>query len=64
MLSCIDIARGKVLWQHDCDKEYWGVKKTAHGDDAWFPPCGASASALVDGDTIIIPIGGKKAGAD
>jgi len=63
MLTCIDIATGKVLWQHDCDKEYWGVKKTVLGDDAWFPPCGASASALVDGDAIIIPIGGKKAGA-
>jgi outer membrane protein assembly factor BamB len=63
MLTCIEIATGKVLWQHDCDKEYWGVKKTALGDDAWFPPCGASASALADGDTIIIPIGGKKAGA-
>jgi outer membrane protein assembly factor BamB len=63
VLTCIAIATGKVLWQHDCDKEYWGVVKTADGDDAWFPPCGASASILVDGDTLIVPIGGKKAGA-
>jgi outer membrane protein assembly factor BamB len=63
MLTCADIASGKVLWQHDCDKEYWGVVTTADGDDAWFPPCGASASVLVDGDTVIVPVGGKKAGA-
>jgi len=63
MLTCADIATGKVLWQHDCQKQYWGEKFSEMGDDAWFPPCGASASALVDGDTVIIPIGGKKAGA-
>ncbi|MCE9566246.1 MAG: PQQ-like beta-propeller repeat protein [Planctomycetes bacterium] len=63
MLTCADFDTGKVLWQHDCDKEYWGVRKTSDGDDAWFPPCGASASPLVDGDTVIVPIGGKKAGA-
>ena len=63
MLTCADIDTGKVLWKHDCNKEYWGVVTTADGDDAWFPPCGASASPLVDGDTVIVPIGGKKAGA-
>ncbi len=63
MLTCAEFDTGKVLWQHDCDKEYWGVKKTSDGDDAWFPPCGASASPLVDRDTVIVPIGGKKAGA-
>ena len=63
MLTCVEIATGKVLWQHDCNKEYWGVVTAAEGDDAWFPPCGASASALVDGDTIVVPVGGKKAGA-
>lgn len=63
MLTCAEIATGKVLWQHDCDKEYWGVVTAPDGDDAWFPPCGASASPLVDGDTVIVPIGGKKAGA-
>jgi outer membrane protein assembly factor BamB len=63
MLTCVEVATGKVLWKHDCLKEYWGVLKTADGDDAWFPPCGASASPLVDGNTVIVPVGGKKAGA-
>jgi outer membrane protein assembly factor BamB len=63
MLTCAEIATGKTVWQHDCNKEYWGVVKTIDGDDAWFPPCGASASPLVDGDNVIVPIGGKKAGA-
>jgi outer membrane protein assembly factor BamB len=62
MLHCLDVATGKVLWKHDCKAEYWGVKKGLLGDDSWFPPCGASASALVDGDVVIVPIGGKKAG--
>src|SRR5262245_591113 len=47
MLSCVEIATGKVLWQRDCLKDYWGVVKGDDGDDAWFPPCGASASPLV-----------------
>jgi outer membrane protein assembly factor BamB len=63
MFTCAEVATGKVLWQHDCDKEYWGVKFTSDGDDAWFPPCGASASALADGNTVVVPVGGKKAGA-
>ena len=63
MLTCVEIASGKILWRHNCLKEYWGVAVTDDGDDAWFPPCGASASPLVDGDTVIVPIGGKKAGA-
>lgn len=62
MLHCIDVSSGKVLWKHDCQKEYWGVKKSLLGDD-WFPPCGASASPMVDGKNVIIPIGGAKAGA-
>lgn len=62
MLTCVEIATGNTLWQHNCLKEYWGVVKTSDGDDAWFPPCGASASPLVDGKTVIVPIGGKKAG--
>lgn len=62
MLTCADIATGKVLWQHDCLKEFWGVEIRGDGDDAWFPPCGASASPLVDGKVVIVPVGGKKAG--
>jgi outer membrane protein assembly factor BamB len=63
MLTCADFETGKILWQHDCAREYWGVAKTADGDDPWFPACGASASPLVDGETVVVPIGGKKAGA-
>jgi outer membrane protein assembly factor BamB len=63
VLQALDVTSGKVLWKHNCQKEYWGEKKGPLGDDAWFPPCGASASALVDGDTVIVPIGGPKAGA-
>ncbi len=63
MLTCVEIASGKVLWQRDCLKEYWDVPNNADGDNPWFPPCGASASPLVDGNTVIVPIGGKKAGA-
>jgi len=61
-LHCFNTADGKILWQHDCKKEYWGVKVSFLGDD-WFPPCGASASPMVDGDNVLIPIGGAKAGA-
>lgn len=63
VLTCAAFDTGKVLWQHDCEKEYWGVKKGPLGDDSWFPPCGATASPLVDGDTVIVLVGGKKAGA-
>ena len=63
MLHCLDVASGKVLWNHECQKEYWGVKKTPIMGDDWFPPCGASASPLVDGQHVLIPIGGEKAGS-
>lgn len=60
---CLDAAAGRVLWAHDCRKEYWGVKRGLLGDDQWFPPCGTAASPLVDGNTVIVPVGGMKAGA-
>lgn len=63
MLHCLDTQAGKVLWKHNCRKEYWGVKKMLLGVDAWFPPCGAASSPLVDGGTVILSVGGKKAGA-
>jgi outer membrane protein assembly factor BamB len=64
MLHCIEIATGKVLWKHDCRKEFWGVVKNEKlGDDAWFPPCGCATGPLVDGDTVVVAVGGKKAGA-
>ncbi len=63
MFHCIEAKTGRILWKHDFAKEYWGVEKDSTGDEAWRPVCGASASALVDGDQVIIPVGGKKAGA-
>jgi outer membrane protein assembly factor BamB len=64
MLHCIEIATGKVLWKRDCRAEFWGVKfSEALGDDAWFPPCGCATSPLVDGDTVVISVGGPKAGS-
>ncbi|MBM3981233.1 MAG: hypothetical protein FJ304_13280 [Planctomycetes bacterium] len=63
VLTCADVATGKVLWQHDCLKKYWDVPKNAAGDNPYFPACGATASPLVDGTTVIVPVGGKKAGA-
>lgn len=62
VILALEAATGKVLWKHDCAAEFWGAKKGPLGDDAWFPPCGAAASALVDGDTVIIPVGGAKGG--
>lgn len=63
MLHCLDTQTGKMLWKHNCQKEYWGVKKMLLGVDAWFPPCGAASSPLVDGNTVILSVGGMKAGA-
>ena len=61
MLHCLDATSGKTLWKHDCKQEYWGVKVSIFGD-AWHPPCGASASPMLDGTNVLIPIGGAKAG--
>jgi outer membrane protein assembly factor BamB len=61
-LHCLDAKTGKVRWKIDCNKEYWGVEKDEDGEDAWTAPCGAAASPLIDGDRLILPIGGKKAG--
>lgn len=63
MFHCLDVNTGKILWKHDLAKEYWGVVKDKLGEDAWRPPCGASASALVEGNAVILPVGGRKAGA-
>ena len=63
MFHCLDARTGRILWKHDFAKEYWGVEKDATGEEAWRPACGSAASALVDGDVVIVPVGGKKAGA-
>src|SRR5262249_34720726 len=47
----------------DLHKMYWGVAMDKWGDDAYSTCCGAAASPLVDGERLILPVGGKKAGA-
>lgn len=63
MFHCFEAKTGRIVWKHDFTTEYRGVKKGEEGDDAWAPPCGDSASALVDGNRVIVPVGGAKAGA-
>ena len=63
MLHCFDTATGRVVWKHDLRKQYWGVEKDQWGDDAYWPCCGAATSPLVDGERVIVSVGGKKAGA-
>lgn len=63
MFHCFDAQTGHIHWKHDCAAEYWGVEKDPAGDDAWFPSCGSAASALIDGENVILPLGGRKAGA-
>ncbi len=48
---CYDAASGKILWQHDLNAEY-GIR---------MPIWGISASPLVEGNLVIVQIGGKEA---
>jgi outer membrane protein assembly factor BamB len=50
-LFCFDAAKGTVLWQQDLAKEY----------DIQMPIWGIAASPLVEGDLLILHIGGKNA---
>jgi outer membrane protein assembly factor BamB len=59
---CFDV-RGKKIWERDLLVDFWGVAKDKWGDDAWRPCCGCAASPLVEGDNVLLPVGGKKAGA-
>jgi outer membrane protein assembly factor BamB len=61
--TCLQIAPRKMLWQHDFLKEFWGVEKDKDGDDAYSTCCGAATSPLIDGARVVLPVGGKKAGA-
>jgi outer membrane protein assembly factor BamB len=47
-LHCFDVKSGKVLWSHDCRKEY----------RARVPVWGIAAAPLVEGGLVIIQIGG------
>jgi outer membrane protein assembly factor BamB len=60
---CFDAAGGRVRWSRDLAAEFWGVEKDSEGYDRWKTLCGAAASPLIDGDRVILPVGGKKAGA-
>jgi outer membrane protein assembly factor BamB len=48
-LHCFDATSGKVLWRHDCRKEY----------GARVPVWGIAAAPLVEGDLVIIQIGAR-----
>jgi outer membrane protein assembly factor BamB len=48
-LHCFDVKSGKVLWSHDCRKEY----------AARVPIWGIAGAPLVEGDLLIVPVGGK-----
>ena len=50
-LFCFDAAKGSILWRHDLDAEY----KIA------MPIWGIAASPLVEGDLVIIQVGGDRA---
>ena len=62
MFHCLDLRSGRILWKHDLAAQYWGVSRGPAGDD-WFPVCGCATSPLVLGDTIVLSVGGAKAGA-
>ncbi len=50
-LFCFDAKTGNVVWKHDLNTEY----------KIRMPIWGISASPLVDGDSVIVQIGGEKA---
>jgi outer membrane protein assembly factor BamB len=63
LLHCLAVTDGAVLWKRDLLREFWGVAKDKWGDDAYSTCCGAAAAPLVDGPRVLLPVGGKKAGA-
>ncbi len=48
-LHCLEVNSGKVLWRHDCRKEY----------GARVPVWGIACAPLVEGDLVIVQIGGR-----
>ncbi|MBI1831342.1 MAG: PQQ-like beta-propeller repeat protein [Planctomycetes bacterium] len=63
MFHCFEARTGKILWKRNFATEYWGVEKDQDGDDAWSTCCGAASSPLIDGERLLLPVGGRKAGA-
>ena len=49
-LHCFDARSGKVLWRHDCKREYL----------ARIPVWGIAAAPVVEGDLVIVAIGGRE----
>jgi outer membrane protein assembly factor BamB len=60
---CFDVRTGQIRWVRDFAAEFWGVEKDAEGYDRWKTLCGAAASPLIEGNLVVVPVGGKKAGA-
>lgn len=50
-LFCFEAATGKVIWQHDLDQEY----------QVRMPIWGLAAAPLIEGDLLILQVGGKDA---
>jgi outer membrane protein assembly factor BamB len=48
-LHCLDAATGKVIWSHDAVKAF----------DARIPIWGHSCSPLIDGERVVVQVGGK-----
>lgn len=49
-LHCLDASTGRVIWSHSCETEY----------GATIPTWGLASSPLVDGDRVIVQVGGKE----
>jgi outer membrane protein assembly factor BamB len=48
-LHCLDVKSGKIMWSHDCRREY----------QARVPVWGVAAAPLAEGDLLVVPAGGK-----
>jgi outer membrane protein assembly factor BamB len=53
ILTCVDAATGKKVWQVDTKKDF----------DAAPAEYGSAGSPLVEGDSVIVPVGGKRGGS-
>ena len=53
ILTCLDAQSGKPVWQHDLKAEY----------DAQPAEFGTAGSPLVEGELVVVPVGGKRGGS-
>lgn len=63
MFHCLDLKTGKVRWKHDFRAEFWANTVDDDGSNPDFPVCGMATSPMLEGETVIVPVGGAKAGA-